>query len=594
LIIWDLDETLWQGVLSDHTARISADNIQLIKDITDAGVICSICSKNDEDKVHKYLNQLGIDDLFVFSSINWTPKGKRVKQIIDDMALRQVNTLFIDDNASNLAEVKRECEQINVADVDILTSMKEYYSRCKKKDKSHTRLQQYKVLEKKLSFKANAGSNEEFLRSSNIRVNIFHDCENHVDRIADLIMRSNQLNFTKRRDSKDEIISILKDEKIEKGYVKVEDNYGDYGIIGFFAINNHECIHFVFSCRTLNMGVEQYVYSIIGKPKLEIVGEVASSLSGGMPDWINQATIKEQNNKFVMGKGKKILLKGPCDMQQLFSYIDDSPDIITEFSFVNDKGISIENGNHSSMVLQCLTIQDDVRDRILHFLPFTDERIFRTTMFDNDIGIVLFSLFMESHLGLYRERQSNAVVAFGEYTNDLTDEKNWNGFLNRTLFDANCRFTRDNLIDIRAKYEFIGRLSPEESFENIQMIHKRLKDKILILNCGSEIPYLGVSHEVNKDKHLYNKKLNSLLREWTKTVDNVFLIDVNDYINGQDDFVNSITHFKKRIYYEMSSKLIEIINNNCQAVHITQGSQLKVGLKTLLMKVKKKASSILR
>ena len=51
LIIWDLDETLWEGILSEGTARLSRRNIDLISNIVSSGVMYSICSQNDKDEV---------------------------------------------------------------------------------------------------------------------------------------------------------------------------------------------------------------------------------------------------------------------------------------------------------------------------------------------------------------------------------------------------------------------------------------------------------------------------------------------------------------------------------------------------------------
>ena len=47
LVVWDLDETFWTGTLSEGGARIPEDNVQLVKDLTDCGIINSICSKNE-------------------------------------------------------------------------------------------------------------------------------------------------------------------------------------------------------------------------------------------------------------------------------------------------------------------------------------------------------------------------------------------------------------------------------------------------------------------------------------------------------------------------------------------------------------------
>ncbi len=42
-------------------------------------------------------------------------------------------------------------------------------------------------------------------------------------------------------------------------------------------------MHFLFSCRVLNMGVEQWIYNRLGRPELTINGEVSDdpkSLAG--------------------------------------------------------------------------------------------------------------------------------------------------------------------------------------------------------------------------------------------------------------------------------------------------------------------------
>ena len=104
LVIWDLDETFWQGILSEHTVSVIPANLQLLRDMTDSGVVNSICSKNDASQVEAFLKEWDIWDLFVFPSINWSPKGDRVRQIISEMNLRSANVLFLDDSRINLEE----------------------------------------------------------------------------------------------------------------------------------------------------------------------------------------------------------------------------------------------------------------------------------------------------------------------------------------------------------------------------------------------------------------------------------------------------------------------------------------------------------
>lgn len=45
LIIWDLDETLWKGTLSEESVVLPDEHKNLIIKLTDIGIVNSICSK---------------------------------------------------------------------------------------------------------------------------------------------------------------------------------------------------------------------------------------------------------------------------------------------------------------------------------------------------------------------------------------------------------------------------------------------------------------------------------------------------------------------------------------------------------------------
>ena len=104
IIIWDLDDTFWEGTLSEGGVKAIPGNIELVKCASRHGVINSICSKNSKEETIQRLREMGINDYFVFSSIDWTPKGERIRRMLRTMGLRPQNALFLDDNLQNLNE----------------------------------------------------------------------------------------------------------------------------------------------------------------------------------------------------------------------------------------------------------------------------------------------------------------------------------------------------------------------------------------------------------------------------------------------------------------------------------------------------------
>lgn len=141
--------------------------------------------------------------------------------------------MFIDDNSSNCREVEHYNEGITTytSPTDMVVNWKEY-----KDDTELARLNQYKILEKKAEFRVSCSDNTDFLRQSNIRLSFIKDYSSHIDRLEDLINRSNQLNFTKFRIGVSDIESLMQNPNIESAAISVVDNFGDYGICGFYAL----------------------------------------------------------------------------------------------------------------------------------------------------------------------------------------------------------------------------------------------------------------------------------------------------------------------------------------------------------------------
>jgi len=307
LVVWDLDETFWKGTVTEGGIReYVAAHHDMVITLARRGILSTICSKNDEAPILQLLEAHGIREYFVFPSISWAPKGPRLAALIEEIQLRPASVMFIDDNPNNRAEAAAMIPGLQVENEHFLPSLLDDPRFRGKDDSGLTRLAQYKLMETRRRAQTTAeGGNEAFLRSCDIRIAIEYDVAAHADRAIELINRTNQLNYTKRRLPDDPHAAraafareIEAAHLRQSGLVRVVDKYGDYGFVGFFQTENERAEyvageayrslrHFCFSCRTLGMLVEQWVYEYLGRPQLRVEGDVLTDLS--VPhniDWI--------------------------------------------------------------------------------------------------------------------------------------------------------------------------------------------------------------------------------------------------------------------------------------------------------------------
>ncbi len=579
LIIWDLDDTFWKGTLSDNgndaTVVPITENIQLVKTLTRRGIINSICSKNDAQTAKAELKRQGVASFFVFTSIDWTPKGQRIKRMISDMALRETNVLFLDDNPSNLGEAEYACPQLMIASPsEAIPCLIQHAETLGKDDSGMSRLKQYRVLEHKRKDSRNFSSNEDFLRSSGIKICIQTDLHNQTDRIAELIARSNQLNFTKKRITKDELCSLLADPTVEAGSVQVADNYGAYGLVGFYAMRDHVLEHFLFSCRTMGMGIEQYVYARLGFPALTVVPPVSGAVSRekGLPDYITEVkSLDKQQFESNASTRYKILLKGPCDLQVMASYIERaSSDITTEFNFIDRNGNQADFYNHSVHILNSLSLPPQTWQSLCHTYPFLSEEALSTTLFSKAYDLICLSPLMDATLGVYTD-DNGLCLPMGLYNKPLTDPNFKDDYIQQKVMTAHCRFDAKSIELFSGQFHPIT-LTAQEIAQNwlniVSIVTERHPSTRFVLLLLPERPYHYAHHSPYaflQGKEQNHRDINNALRNAFRNKKAVYLLDINKYIKSQSDYFDNINHYSKLVYYNIAKELIKVANSSGQA-----------------------------
>ena len=271
LVIWDLDDTLWRGTLADgDDVSLFADRARLIRDLNDRGVVNSICSKNDHASAEAQLRQLGLWDAFVFPHIAFTPKPEAIRQIIADMQLRAANVLFIDDNIHNLEGARAALPEIQILDATAPDADRVLARILALQPVgAGSRLAKYRQLEARARDRAAiGGSDEAFLRGCAIQAcaPFLMDNLDFAPRVAELINRSNQLNYTASRVDETELAAAIIDVvRYDSWSIFAWDKYGDHGLVGFAMVDRQtrRLIHFTFSCRVMHMGLERYAVAKI-------------------------------------------------------------------------------------------------------------------------------------------------------------------------------------------------------------------------------------------------------------------------------------------------------------------------------------------
>jgi FkbH-like protein len=560
LVVWDLDDTLWRGTLSEGPVDLDLTMIDVVRNLNRRGIVNSICSKNDESQVRDYLERLGLWNEFVFASIDWTPKGPRIAQLIEDAQLRPDNVLFIDDLVINQEEVRYSVPGIRTAGPEIVGRLLSLSECAGKDDSGLSRLRQYQLLERKVADRKGApGANEQFLRSCNIRIRLFTDPAIEADRLYELVMRTNQLNFTKRRPNRSEFDAMIKDPRIESGYVHVIDRYGDYGICGFYSIDRakRELVDFLFSCRVLDMGVERWLYQQLGRPKFDrhdLVGQFE-----GEVDWItvdegkanetpSRARPRVQTPDPAWSPQNRVLMMGGCDLHALAGYL--SGDIITDFSRTASSG-AFMHVEHTQILRQARAGLSNDQLALVDRLPFVDREAFLSKpIFSQDYDVLVYSVLMNYTQALYTSRETGLVVPWDRMQRDATDPREWATLEERY---GEVGIDRQFLEWMSNKFQFTAGTSPDAFADDIRWLAESVPDgvRIVFLN-GAEVP-LENPHEPGRHEH--HRRMNAVLDKVVATLPNATICDVRKFVRSPADVMADIRHYRRRIYLPIAAEI---------------------------------------
>lgn len=278
----DLDNTLWGGVIGDDgienivlghetTQGQAYSNFQsYIKELTEIGVLLVINSKNEYDNAIAGLNHpssiLHKND-FTAIKANWNNKDKNMLELAQELNLGLDSFIFLDDNPVEREIVKTQLPEVTVPEI---INPEYYYRNIDRAGFFETvnitsddlnRNKMYKENIERNKLQHNYVNYDDYLKSLDMTATIKKFEAVYIQRIAQLTNKTNQFNLTTKRFTEAEIREIANDEKYLKLYGKLEDKFGDNGVVSVI-IGRQENIDlhlelWLMSCRVLKRGLEE-------------------------------------------------------------------------------------------------------------------------------------------------------------------------------------------------------------------------------------------------------------------------------------------------------------------------------------------------
>ena len=290
-LVLDLDNTLWGGVIGDDglegiklgqgsalgEAYVAVQKHAL--ELSRRGIILAVCSKNDEavaltpfDSHPEMILRRGDIACFV---ANWDDKATNLRRIASSLNLGLDTLVLLDDNPYERNQVRQELPMVRVLELPEEPAL--YPRRLAESGcfeavtitaDDAARAQHYQASLSRETLKASASDMQGYLRSLGMELVWAPFDRPGLQRIVQLINKTNQFNLTTRRYTEPEVEALLTDADAMTLQIRLLDCYGDNGIIGIVIGRRveAECMEldaWLMSCRVLGRGVELATMNVV-------------------------------------------------------------------------------------------------------------------------------------------------------------------------------------------------------------------------------------------------------------------------------------------------------------------------------------------
>jgi FkbH-like protein len=313
-LVLDLDNTLWGGVIGDdglEGIRLGQGSAigeayvafqSYVRDLARRGVILAVCSKNDIENARAPFQRhpdmvLKPEDIACFIA-NWSDKAGNLRAIAEQLNIGIDSLVFADDNPFERNIVRRELPSVAVPELHedpalYARSISDggYFEALQITPEDFERGGQYRANVARESLRASQTDLDGYLRSLGMELHWREFDQVGLQRIVQLINKTNQFNLTTRRYTEAAVLEIVNTPGALTLQLRLIDQFGDNGIIGIVIGKPEQGIlrldTWLMSCRVLGRQVEEATMNLVAERALELgatalVGEYIPTKKNGM------------------------------------------------------------------------------------------------------------------------------------------------------------------------------------------------------------------------------------------------------------------------------------------------------------------------
>jgi len=262
-VVWDLDHTVWSGILLEGDELALRPGVrEMIEAFDERGILQSVASRNESGPAREQLKRFGLEQYFLHPQINWDPKSESVKRIAERLNLGVDTFAFIDDQVFERDEVRFSVPDVRTYDAAEIARLRDdpdFIPRVITED-ARRRREMYQAdlvrQEEETQFK---GPNDAFLATLGMEFSFVPAEAGDLLRVEELVARTNQLNTTGRIYSYEELAALRESPDHVLLVADLTDKHGPYGKIGVVLLHCAEGCWTIklllMSCRVMSRGI---------------------------------------------------------------------------------------------------------------------------------------------------------------------------------------------------------------------------------------------------------------------------------------------------------------------------------------------------